>query len=153
MQSIINDQNIWDNVDKGQDHECWNWRGTIYYKNLIAIYESFSGHEVTPDLSIAHICNNIKCCNPLHITLEIKMSENGLSLDNILTIRNAMDKIDKELLAKLYNVSIETISSIWTKRIHKCKEGLYIRFYLEHSRNCFSGNRMISKPNYQVFRI
>lgn len=75
-------ERLWGNIDKGNDAECWPWRGgttstghgTIRSPSCHShpvhrlVYEQLRG-AIPKGLILHHDCGNPLCCNPAHMIL------------------------------------------------------------------------------------
>lgn len=81
-------QRFWSRVDVGPISACWEWTGPISHKGGYAQVcikkRMYTAHRLSwyftrgvlpTGLIIRHICDNPKCCNPIHLDI-------GTHLDN-----------------------------------------------------------------------
>lgn len=129
-------------VDIDHNSQCWNWAGHIH-KSGYGVYRSEFAHRFSlkqalgliPDGMMAlHACDNRKCVNPTHLFIGTgqtnvddmfskgrnrhlcgeQVSNAKLTAEDVIAIRED-GRLYAEI-AKSYNVSLSTISSIKTKR-------------------------------------
>lgn len=101
---------FWNNVDRREKDECWNWKIALdkhgYGKAKIggkfrlahrAAYE-MANLEINRDKSVLHSCDNPKCCNPYHLF-------QGTHLENMKDMvakkRNAHNRTKRKLTQEL----------------------------------------------------
>lgn len=75
---------FWRNVDVGEPHECWNWKGDIDIASGFGISRKLvSGNDIVREAhrlafilsygavpayhTVRHRCRNKLCCNPAHL--------------------------------------------------------------------------------------
>ena len=82
---------FWVRVDRGNDDECWIWRGARtgqgygylrpnrYAKNILAHRTAYilTYGEIAPGMHLHHKCHNRLCCNPAHLR-QITPAEHSL---------------------------------------------------------------------------
>ena len=89
LEPYMTDAAFWANVDIGDDHECWLWKGKLSNSGHPHWRGNSVGHAVAhdakhgaiaPGLEHCHNCHNAACCNPDHIrgdTHAANMAEMG----------------------------------------------------------------------------
>lgn len=132
---------FWEKVDKKSDSECWNWIGAISggYGHLSIKHENFQAHRLSyyihynkdPGvLLVCHECDNRSCVNPHHLFLGTvsdniqhgfdtgRMCQQGslngnakLTEEHIKEIRELLNSMSQNEIAKRYNVSRTTITN------------------------------------------
>ncbi len=143
------EQRLWRQVDKNQNHECWNWTGLCSLKGYGRIginkkiirthrfsWEIHFG-KIPKDLYVLHTCDNRKCVNPKHLFLGTqqdnmndKINKNRqskgedrpsakLTKDQVKEIRNLKDKFSQREIAKIFNVTHGTIGYIYRNKTWK----------------------------------
>lgn len=140
-------QRFWKYVDKKIEKKCWNWIGLchkggyglikINKKYILAHRFSWVLHNgnITNKMCVLHMCDNPACVNPSHLFLgtqqdNIKDRDNKNRQFSKLTLNQAKQirqlyregKLKQREIAKLFNVSQYTISSI-----HRNKTWKYIK--------------------------
>jgi hypothetical protein len=73
---------FWSYVDKRQDNECWEWKGSLMkrgnYGQLRFNKKTLKSHRLSFEINkgkinskslVCHSCGNSKCCNPNHLYL------------------------------------------------------------------------------------
>lgn len=119
---------FWFRVDIKSINECWNWKSSSskifsYYRTA---YELTCG-KIPDNKIILHLCNNPKCCNPMHLKLGTQkenmqqMLKEGrgkkfskISKEQVIEIRNIWKNgnISQKQIAEKFNISQSQISSI-----------------------------------------
>ena len=73
---------VWDRVKIGEPDECWEWQAAVNWQgygrfrfggtHLGSHVAAFRDHyqQETGDLSVLHSCDNPRCCNPAHLSLD-----------------------------------------------------------------------------------
>jgi hypothetical protein len=142
--------NFWAKVQIRGQEDCWLWTGctdTVGYGQLSFSrgLGTFRAHRVAlsmlmhipQHLDVAHVCNNRRCVNPLHLKLATRKENNqdkethGTKLLGSRTAKAVLKESDipvirdmckthlRKEVADMYGVSPMTISSIATNRYWK----------------------------------
>jgi hypothetical protein len=78
----LNESKFWSRVNRGAEHECWNWtgsyagkkmrygklmvRGVVVRAHRVALM--LSSGSVSDSMDVMHRCDNPLCCNPNHLS-------------------------------------------------------------------------------------
>lgn len=114
----------WSRIETGPPGVCWEWTGPISHKGGYALIRSnkrnYLAHrlawihtrgEIPKGLVIRHMCDNPRCCNPLHLEI-------GTHLDNqrdminrgrrkktaARGVRNCKAKLNDDLVREIRNL-------------------------------------------------
>lgn len=60
--------NIWSNVNKDTEHECWEWLGETNGEHALSAYQELVG-PVPTGHGIDQLCGNTQCVNPDHMDI------------------------------------------------------------------------------------
>lgn len=130
-------ETFWARVERGQDSDCWPWRGTRRDDGRgVLSYQGkrFKAHRlafeltngtIPRDMCVLHRCDNPPCCNPSHLFLGTKGDNNRdcaskgrrrgyhkLSPADVIAIRNS-NKPTREVAAD-FNITPEQVRNIVT---------------------------------------
>ena len=76
---MTDEEKFWSKVNKGLDHECWEWTDSIgdRYGKIWIDNKWISAHrfsymlsrrcEIPKGMQVLHLCDNTKCVNPSHL--------------------------------------------------------------------------------------
>ena len=133
-------EKFWNRVDRGGDHECWNWKNQWFYvrdgvKPLRPSRISYEIHfgKIKVKTPVVRDCKNQRCVNPKHLYLGIinrKKSRGGryennkgfnnprhkLNMDQLMAIKTIRKNqgLTYQEIGKRFNVSDTTVWRVVT---------------------------------------
>jgi hypothetical protein len=137
------EERFWSYVAKGNEEECWEWRGalkkngygvlTVNHRQVLVHRLSYELHNGDiGDLCVCHSCDNPKCVNPNHLFLGTHqenmddkvekgrvsrgedLPQTKLTVEDVLFIRESAESL--RALSKRFGVSYQAISLIRNRK-------------------------------------
>ena len=92
-------QDFWNRFDMSKPEECYELKNpTDYHAGLSLMAYEYTRGPIPEGHVIAHTCDNIKCCNPLHLAAVPK----GELAERRRTILDEWKKVTKEVVENIH---------------------------------------------------